>query len=95
MIQKPLLWEKFLVCLWGFANCASLRLLDMTRNAPYYWTFSLGAWSASYELVGLREIPYGMLNRLRPIIELSSSTSSRQYHGVQNLVFGFSLSTLA
>jgi hypothetical protein len=32
------------VCLWGFANCASLRLLDMTRNAPNFWTFSLGAW---------------------------------------------------
>ena len=25
-------------CLWGFANCASLRLLDITRNAPHFWT---------------------------------------------------------
>jgi hypothetical protein len=31
------------VCLWGFSNCASLCLLDMTRNAPHFWTFSLGA----------------------------------------------------
>jgi hypothetical protein len=36
--------------LWGFANCASLCLLDMTRNAPHFWTISLGAWSASYGL---------------------------------------------
>jgi hypothetical protein len=67
MIQKPLLWvekwAKVLVCLWGFANCASLRLLDMTRNAPHFWTFSLGAWSASYGLVGLRHFLHGMLNR--------------------------------
>jgi hypothetical protein len=52
--EKPLLWEvgkelaKVLVCLWGFANCAFLCLLDMARNAPHFWTFSLGAWSASY-----------------------------------------------
>ena len=31
------------MCLWGFVNCASLRLLDMTRNAPHFWTFSLGS----------------------------------------------------
>jgi hypothetical protein len=38
------------------------------------WTFSLGAWSASYGLwiVGLRQSLHGMLNRPRPIIELSS-----------------------
>jgi hypothetical protein len=54
VIQKPLLWVevgkslKVLVCLWGFANCASFHLLDMTRNAPHFWTFSLDAWSASY-----------------------------------------------
>jgi hypothetical protein len=35
MIKKPLLWVevvKVLVCLWGFVNCVSLRLLDMTRT---------------------------------------------------------------
>ena len=37
----------------------SLRLLDMTRNAPHFLTFSLGALSASYGLVGLREILHG------------------------------------
>jgi hypothetical protein len=49
--------------LWGFADRASLRLLDMTRNAPYFWAFSLGAWSASYGLVGLRQIMYGISKR--------------------------------
>jgi hypothetical protein len=49
-----------LVWLWGFTNCASLRLLDMTRNAAHIRTFSLGAWSASYGFVGLRQTLYGM-----------------------------------
>jgi len=51
--QKPLLRLEVgnsAVCLWGFANCASLCLLGMTRNIPHFWTFSLalGVWSASY-----------------------------------------------
>jgi hypothetical protein len=55
MIQKSLLWVEVgkiacvLVCLWGFANCTSLRLLDMTRNAPHFWTFSLsGLFSGAF-----------------------------------------------
>jgi hypothetical protein len=51
MTQKPVLWvEVGKKVLGGFANCASLCLLDMTRNAPHFWTFSLGAWSASYTI---------------------------------------------
>jgi hypothetical protein len=56
MTQKPLLWVevgKSACVLEGFANCASLHLLDMTRNAPHFWAFSLGAWSAFYGLVGI------------------------------------------
>ena len=43
MIQKPLMWVevgKRQECLWGFANCASLCLLDMSRSAAHFWTFS-------------------------------------------------------
>jgi hypothetical protein len=35
----------------------------MTNNAPHFCTFSLGAWSASYGLVGLWQIMHGMLMR--------------------------------
>ena len=71
--------------LWGFANYASLRLLDMTQNAPHIWTFSLSAWSASYGLVGLRQILHGMLNRSRSIIELSSYRAWPARHPLQDL----------
>jgi hypothetical protein len=44
MTQKPMLWVevgKSACVLVGFANCASLRLLDMTRKTL---TFGLSLW---------------------------------------------------
>jgi hypothetical protein len=56
MIQKPLLWVEVgksacvLVGICELRLSLPARFFDMTRNAPHFWTFSLGAWSASYGL---------------------------------------------
>ena len=73
MIQKPLLWVEVGKSACVLVGICELRLSLPARYDPQYpphfWTFSLGAWSASYGPVCLRQILHGMLNRSRPIIK--------------------------
>ena len=71
MIQKPLLWVKVgkvLVCLWGFLSLPA-RYDPKCRSLL---DFIYGCLVRVLWVVGLRQILHGMLNRSRPIIELSS-----------------------
>jgi hypothetical protein len=85
MIQKPLPWG----VLWvevGNSTCVLVGICELRLSPPARYDpqcpslsdFSLGAWSASYGLVGFRHVLHGMLYRPRPIIELSSFCSKRQ-----------------
>jgi hypothetical protein len=59
--------KKWLVCLWGFADCASLRLLDMTRNVTAMpLTFGLGSKHARWRTWFLSEKKGGVCLFLPP-----------------------------
>ena len=75
MIQKPLLWVEVGKSAGVLVGICELRLSLPARydpQCPSLLDFLSGCLVRVLWIVGLRQIPHGMLNRPRPIIELSS-----------------------
>ena len=75
MIQKPLLWVEVGKSACVLVGICELRLSLPARydpQCPSLLDFLSGCLVRVLWIVGLRQILHGMLNRSRPIIELSS-----------------------
>jgi hypothetical protein len=75
MIQKPLLWIEVGKSVCVLVGIRELRLSLPARYDPQFPSlldFLSGCLVRVLWIVGLRQILHGMLNRSRPIIELSS-----------------------
>ena len=75
MIQKPLLWVEVGKSACVLVGICELRLSLSARydpQCPSLLDFLSGCLVRVLWIVGLRQILHGMLNRSRPIIELSS-----------------------